>query len=134
MNDVAQTRGPGSLNPSPYGTLLGARLMFWEDGRAEVQLPFREDLVQRGGFIHGAILGYLADTACARAAASIVGECRTSEYKINFMAPGVGDLFIGRGEIVKATRRTCIARADVFAVTGGEEKLIAIATATLMRV
>lgn len=108
--------------------------MYWTDGKAEVQLPFRADLVQRGGFIHGSVIGYLADTACARAAASVVGECRTSEYKINFMAPGAGDLFIGRGAVVKATRRTCIARADVLAVHEGKEKLIAIATATMMRV
>lgn len=134
MSDAAGARGPRRLQPSPYGTLIGAQLKFWEDGKAEIHLPFREDLVQRGGFVHGAIIGYLADTACARAAASVVGECRTSEYKINFMAPGVGDLFIGRGEVVKATKRTCITRADVLAVSNGEEKLIAIATATMMRV
>ncbi len=122
------------LAPSRFGRLIGSELRHWGDGRAEVHLPFREDLVQRGGFIHGAVLSYLADTACARAAASLVGECRTGEYKINFMAPGAGELFIGRGQVVKATRRTAIVRADVFAVQDGVEKLIAIATATMMRV
>ena len=123
----------GEIAPSPFGSLLGSELKFWRDGKAEVHLPFRDDLLQRGGFVHGAVLSYLADTACARAA-SLVGECRTAEYKINFLAPGAGELFIGRGHVVKATRRTAIARADVFAVTDGAEKLIAIATATLMRV
>lgn len=124
----------GKIAPSPFGSLVGSELKFWRDGEAEVRLPFRDDLLQRGGFVHGAVLSYLADTACARAAASLVGECRTAEYKINFLAPGAGDLFIGRGHVVKATRRTAIARADVFAVKDGAEKLIAIATATLMRV
>ena len=124
----------GKLVPSAFGSLLGSELKCWRDGEAEVHLPFRDDLLQRGGFLHGAVVSYLADTACARAAASLVGECRTAEYKINFMAPGAGDLFVGRGHVVKATRRTAIARADVFAVKDGAEKLIAIATATLMRV
>jgi len=124
----------GKLAPSAFGSLLGSELKFWRDGEAEVHLPFRDDLLQRGGFVHGAVVSYLADTACARAAASLVGECRTAEYKINFLAPGAGERFIGRGHVVKATRRTAIARADVFAVTDGAEKLIAIATATLMRV
>ena len=122
------------LAPSPFGSPVGSELRFWRDGEAEVRLPFRDDLLQRGGFIHGAVLSYLADTACARAAASLVGECRTAEYKINFLAPGAGELFIGRGHVVKATRRTAIARVDVFAVKDGVEKLIAIATATPMRV
>ncbi len=127
-------RDGSDLAPSAFGSLLGSELKYWRDGKAEVHLPFRDDLLQRGGFLHGAVVSYLADTACARAAASLVGECRTAEYKINFLAPGAGELFIGRGHVVKATRRTAIARADVFAVKDGAEKPIAIATATLMRV
>ena len=137
MSGAVSGSGPssgGKLAPSAFGSLLGSELKYWRDGEAEVHLPFRDDLVQRGGFLHGAAVSYLADTACARAAASLVGECRTAEYKINFLAPGAGDLFVGRGHVVKATRRTAIARADVFAVNDGAEKLIAIATATLMRV
>ncbi len=128
------SRDGSGLAPSAFGSLLGSELKFWRGGEAEVHLPFRDDLLQRAGFLHGAVVSYLADTACARAAASLVGECRTAEYKINFLAPGAGELFIGRGHVVKATRRTAIARADVFAVKDGAEKLIAIATATLMRV
>lgn len=134
MSGGPANRDGGELAPSPFGSLVGSELKFWRDGAAEVHLPVRGDLLQRGGFVHGAVLSYLADTACARAAASLVGECRTAEYKINFLAPGAGELLVGRGHVVKATRRTAVARADVFAVTGGAEKLIAVATATLMRV
>ena len=134
MSDAAAGPDGSGLRPSPFGSLVGSELKFWRNGEAEVHLPFRDDLLQRGGFVHGAVLSYLADPACARAAASLVGECRTAEYKINFLAPGAGEMFIGRGHVVKATRRTAIARADVFAVKEGAEKLIAIATATLMRV
>ena len=104
------------LAPSPFGSLVGSELRFWRDGKVEVHLPIRDDLLQRGGFVHGAVLSYLADTACARAAASLVGD---------------GD---PDARVVKATRRTAIARADVFAVKDGVEKPIAIATATPMRV
>ena len=61
---VGGDRMTGSgLAPSPFGSLVGSELRFWRDGEAEVRLPFRDDLLQRGGFIHGAVLSYLADTA-----------------------------------------------------------------------
>lgn len=122
------------LSRSHYNQLIGAKLSEFGDGHAEIRLPFDDKLTQHHGFIHGSLIGYLADAACAWAASSVAGDIRTSEYKINLLAPGGGEEFIGRGEVVKVTRRTVVARADVFAVQEGEEKLIAIATATLMRV
>lgn len=122
------------LDQSRYLKLIGARVTKCGDGAAELRLPFKEDLTQHHGFIHGSLFGFLADAACAWAAGSVAGDVRTSEYKINLLAPGAGDEFIGRGRVVKVTRRTVVAQGEVFAVTGGEEKLIAIATATLMRV
>ncbi len=122
------------LRQSRYTTLIGAYVTKCADGKAELRLPFKDDLTQHHGFIHGSLFGFLADAACAWAAGSVAGDVRTSEYKINMLAPGAGDEFIGRGKVVKVTRRTVVAQAEVFAVQAGEEKLIAIATATLMRV
>jgi uncharacterized protein (TIGR00369 family) len=122
------------LDQSRYTNMIGAYVTKCADGEAELRLPFKDDLTQHHGFIHGSLFGFLADAACAWAASSVAGDVRTSEYKINLLAPGAGDEFIGRGKVIKVTRRTVVAQGEVFALQDGEEKLIAIAMATLMRV
>jgi acyl-coenzyme A thioesterase PaaI-like protein len=58
----------------------------------------------------------------------------TAEFKINLMAPGIGERMIARGRVVKAGRTLTLAQTDVFAVHEGREKQIALLTATLMAV
>jgi uncharacterized protein (TIGR00369 family) len=115
-----------------YPQLIGAELTACADGHAEVALPWREDLGQHNGFLHGALVGFLADYACAWAAGSIAGDVVTASYTLNFVAPGIGERFVGRGDVVKASKRQITCRADVFAVQDGAEKLIAIANAVIM--
>ena len=75
--------------------LIGASLRRVEAGEVEVALPWREDLTQQKGFIHGGILGMIADTACGYAAFSLMpagGSLVTVEYKMNILRPGRGSL------------------------------------------
>jgi uncharacterized protein (TIGR00369 family) len=97
--------------------LIGARLAIVEPGYVEVALPFREDLTQQKGFIHGGILGMIADTACGYSAFSLMpAGCSlvTVEYKMNILTPGRGSL-VAKGQVVKAGRTLTIARAEVYA-------------------
>ncbi|MFH1138724.1 MAG: PaaI family thioesterase [Pseudomonadota bacterium] len=120
------------LKLSPFNAFLGAEIRALENGFSELVVPLRKDLTQYHGFAHGAVVGAVADVACAWAAASLAGSVVTSEYKLNFLAPAVGDLLLGRGRVIKYSRRQIICRSDVFAVTGGEEKHVAAALATIM--
>ena len=86
--------------------LIGASLTVVEPGQVEVALPYRDDLTQQKGFIHGGIIGMIADTACGYAAYSLMpADCSlvTVEYKINILAPARASL-VARGE-VRARRR-----------------------------
>jgi uncharacterized protein (TIGR00369 family) len=58
----------------------------------------------------------------------------STEYKINLLAPAVGDRIVARGRVVKAGRTLTVAQTDVFAESDGQEKLIALLTATMMTV
>jgi acyl-coenzyme A thioesterase PaaI-like protein len=58
----------------------------------------------------------------------------TTEFKINLLAPAAGDRIIARGRVVKSGRTLTLALSEVFAVNGGQEKLIALLTATLMSI
>jgi len=112
-------------------TLIGARLTAVEPGATEISLPYRDDLTQQKGFVHGGVIGMIADTACGYAAFSLMpADCSlvTVEYKINILAPARGPL-VARGEVVKAGRSLTIARAEVYAEDG---KHIASMQQTLM--
>ena len=111
--------------------LIGARLTAVEPGATEIALAYREDLTQQKGFVHGGIIGMIADTACGYAAFSLMpADCSlvTVEYKINILAPARGAL-VARGEVVKAGRSLTVARAEVYAEDG---KHVASMQQTLM--
>ena len=111
--------------------LIGATLATVEPGLVEIKLPYRDDLTQQKGFVHGGILGMIADTACGYAAFSLMpADCSlvTVEYKMNILSPGRTSL-VARGEVVKPGRTLTIARAEVYARDG---KHIATMLQTLM--
>ena len=97
--------------------LIGARLGAVNPGAVEIELPYRDDLTQQKGFIHGGIIGMIADSAAGYAAFSLMPSgCSlvTVEYKMNILAPATGAL-IARGEVVRAGRTLTVARAEVYA-------------------
>jgi uncharacterized protein (TIGR00369 family) len=111
--------------------LIGAALGAVEPGYVEVRLPFREDLTQQKGFVHGGILGMIADTACGYCAFSLMpAGCSlvTVEYKINILTPALGPL-VAKGQVVKTGRTLTVARAEVYSEDG---KHVASMQQTLM--
>jgi uncharacterized protein (TIGR00369 family) len=111
--------------------LIGASLTVVEPGQVEVALPYRDDLTQQKGFIHGGIIGMIADTACGYAAYSLMpADCSlvTVEYKINILAPARASL-VARGEVVRAGRTLTVTRGEVYSEDG---KHVASMQQTLM--
>ena len=111
--------------------LIGASLTVVEPGQVEVALPYREDLTQQKGFIHGGIIGMIADTACGYAAFSLMpADCSlvTVEYKINILAPARGSL-VARGEVLRPGRTLTVTRGEVYSEDG---KHVASMQQTLM--
>jgi uncharacterized protein (TIGR00369 family) len=111
--------------------LIGAALTVVEPGYVEVRLPFRDDLTQQKGYVHGGILGMIADTACGYSAFSLMpANCSlvTVEYKINILSPARGSL-VAKGQVVKPGRTLTIARAEVYSDEG---KHVASMQQTLM--
>jgi uncharacterized protein (TIGR00369 family) len=97
--------------------LIGAALTVVEPGYVEISLPFHDDLTQQKGYVHGGILGMIADSACGYAAFSLMpADCSlvTVEYKINILAPARGSL-VARGRVIRPGRTLTIARAEVYA-------------------
>lgn len=119
---------------SPFTNWVGTKLLDFAPGRVKISAAIRKEMTQHHGFAHGAIVGYMADTVCAWAAASVVGDVVTSEYKLNLLAPAIGEELTAVGEVIKAGGRQVVTRADVYAVKDGAEKIVATALATIARV
>jgi uncharacterized protein (TIGR00369 family) len=101
--------------------MIGARMASIEPGRCEIDLDWRADLTQQKGFLHGGIVGMIADTACGYAAYSLMpatSSLVTVEYKINMLAPGRGKRFVARAEVLKAGRSLTVTRGEVLAEDG----------------
>jgi uncharacterized protein (TIGR00369 family) len=101
-------------------SLIGASLSAIEAGASEIRLPYRADLTQQKGFVHGGIIGMIADSAAGYAAYSLMpasASLVTVEYKMNILAPARGSL-VARGKVIKAGRTLTVARAEVYAEDG----------------
>jgi uncharacterized protein (TIGR00369 family) len=117
---------------------LGASLARVSDGEVEIVLPFAEALRQQHGFLHAGAVATIADSACGYACLTKMPDgCAvlSVEFKINLLAPAVGERFIARGRAVRVGRTVGVATAEVFArAAAGAETVIALMQATMMRV
>jgi uncharacterized protein (TIGR00369 family) len=115
--------------------LIGARMTAIAPGSCEIELPFRAEITQQKGYVHGGIVGMVADTACGYAAYSLMpasASLVTVEYKINILAPGCGERLLARAEVIKSGRTLSITRGEVYAEQGGAQTLCAVMQQTLM--
>jgi uncharacterized protein (TIGR00369 family) len=134
-NPDFEARVRGSFARQNAMGLIGARMTRVEPGRVEIELPVREDLGQQHGFVHGGIVGMIADSAGGYAAFTLMpvdASVLTVEYKVNMLAPAEGELLIARGEVLKPGRTLSVVRADVWARRGDRETRVAAMQQTLM--
>lgn len=115
--------------------LIQATLPIVERGATEIHLPHWQGVEQQHGFVHGGVVGMIADSAAGYAAMSVVpptASVLTVEYKMNLMAPADGEKLIARGAVVRSGRTLIVTRAEVFAVKEGKETLCALMQQTIM--
>jgi uncharacterized protein (TIGR00369 family) len=117
--------------------LLGARLTRIAPGRVHIELDNRPEVTQHHGYIHAGATSAIADSAGGYAALTLFPEGTdvvSVEYKINLLAPAVGDRLEAVGTVLKLGRTLTICRLDVFALRDSERKLVAAGQQTLFRV
>jgi uncharacterized protein (TIGR00369 family) len=115
--------------------LIQATLPVVERGATEIHLPHWQGVEQQHGFVHGGVVGMIADSAAGYAAMSVVpptASVLTVEYKMNLMAPADGEKLIARGAVVRSGRTLIVTKAEVFAVKEGKETLCALMQQTIM--
>ena len=92
-----------SFSRQRFMNFIDAKLIEVKPGYCEIHLPYKKDLSQQHGFFHAGIIGTVADNSGGYAAYSLMAadsSILTVEYKMNLIAPGDGDLLIGRGQVI----------------------------------
>lgn len=115
--------------------LINAELAVVEPGYVEIHLPHRPEVTQQHGFIHGGVVGMIADSAAGYAANTLTpadASVLTVEYKMNLVAPADGQRLVARGEVVRPGRTLIVTRADVYAIRDEQWTLCAIMQQTIM--
>ncbi len=129
------TRVRDSFVRQTFMETIGAVLDEVVAGSVTVRLPKRDDLLQQHGFFHGGLVGTIADNAGGYSAFSMMraeDSVLTVEYKLNIMAPAVGDELIAIGQVIRAGKTLTVCRSDVYGVTNGKRKHCASLLGTFM--
>ena len=122
------------LASQPFSVLLGAELVAFSPGLAELKIPIKPELKQQHGFVHGGVISYAADNALTYAGGSALGPgVVTSEFKINYVRPALGEVLIARATVVHSGKSQAVCRCDVFVSSQGNESLCATAQGTITR-
>ncbi|MCB4456317.1 PaaI family thioesterase [Leisingera sp. McT4-56] len=116
---------------------LGAEIESVAPGEVVITAPVLPGSRQQHDVAHAALSFAIGDTAAGYAALTMMpddSEVMTAEMKINLLAPGAGDYLRATGKVIKPGRRLVIVTAEVHAVTGEEEKLVALLQGTMVPV
>jgi uncharacterized protein (TIGR00369 family) len=114
--------------------LIGATMSTIGPGVCEISLPHDSKLTQQVGYVHGGIISMIADSACGFAALSLMPEeagVVSVEFKLNFLAPAVGEGYVARARVVKPGRTIFVTQCEIFNRKQGRETLAALMQQTL---
>ena len=124
-----------SFGRQGFMELLGAHLVDVSPGSVEIQVPYKKELSQQHGYFHGGLIGTLADNAGGYSAFSLMAASSsvlTVEFKLNIMAPALGEMLIARGRVLRPGKRVSVCQSDIFTLNDGIEKHCATMLGTFM--
>jgi uncharacterized protein (TIGR00369 family) len=126
-----------SFSNQAFMSTLGAELITVGQGSVQIRLPFSSKLTQQNGYLHAGAITAVLDSACGYAALTTVAadkDVLSVEFKVNLLAPAVGEVLEARAHVKRAGQTLTVCTADAFAISGGKEKLVATMLATIMAV
>ena len=115
-----------------FNRWCGLEVTAAQPGSVTIAMPWRDELGQYSGFLHAGLIGALIDTACGFAAATLVGRVLASHYAVNCLRPAVGRRFVARARVVKPGKSQVFTACELYAESGGEEKLVATGETLLL--
>ena len=120
------------LKISPYPMHLGIEIMERGEGFARLRLPYRKELTNPVGKLHGGAIASAADTAMAVAIGTIVkipGGHSTVKLEIKYKAPVMDGAVIVEARVTRRKGKLFLAEA---VITNGNGQIVATAAGTFM--
>ena len=114
-----------------FATLLGLRVEDVRRDYCRLRMPFRPELMQPGGVLHGGALASLLDSVLVPAIGSSLPEgsrFATIDLHVQFMDGISGGEVVAEGWVVRRGRRIVFGQAEARAVDSG--RLVATAMLT----
>jgi len=97
-----------------------------------VHFPIVPEFLNTEGVLHGGIIATIADEAAWHAIENHFGKrtnCTTTELKVNYLRPILGEKAVARAYLVRAGKTLCVSRVDIM---DDANQLAAIAIVTYM--
>jgi uncharacterized protein (TIGR00369 family) len=121
------------LELAPFGRLIGVEVLEASGGFARVRLPYRSELTNPAGKLHGGVIASVADMAMAVAIGSVLGgkpgSHSTVKLEIKFKAAVTDGEIIAEGRVTQQKKKLFWGET---VITNGNRQVVAIATATFM--
>ena len=116
-------------------TLIGALMTDLAPGYCAISVVPRPEILQQHGYVHAGIVATLVDSAGGFAGFTLFpadSSVLTVEFKLNLLAPAIGDRLVAEGFVVKPGRTLVITRGEVHAEKDGQRTLVALMQQTLI--
>ncbi|MGI9393119.1 MAG: PaaI family thioesterase [Boseongicola sp.] len=134
-DDAFRVRVENSFAQQPFVGFIGGELRRVEPGEVDIGLPFRPELVQQHGYVHGGVITSIADAAAGYAAMTLAAHSvgvLTTELKVNFLrSAGPGELRAA-ARVIKPGRILNVVQADVVEVRADKEIHVLTGLVTIM--
>ena len=101
----------------PFNRYVGLRCEAVGQGWSRVVCEIRPELCNPWGAVHGGMSTTIMDVAGGIAAIYASGEARpmvTQSAEIHYLRPLTGTGMIAEGSVVKAGKRTCLVRVELY--------------------
>ncbi len=124
-----------SFSRQSHMATLGAELVFIAPGEVRLAFPFAAQFCQQNGFLHAGAIASVADSANGYAAYTLAPpdtDVLAVEFKINLLAPALGEAFLACGRVLRPGRTLTVCQADVFTTGAGERVHIATMLSTII--
>jgi uncharacterized protein (TIGR00369 family) len=132
-----ESRVRASFARQRFMATLGASLERIAPGEVAIAFTHREELTQQHGFLHAGVMTSVADSACGYAALSLMEPgtgVLSVEFKVNMLAPAVGERFTATGRVVRSGRTLTVCAGEVTTERDGETVAVLLMQATMMAV
>ncbi|MBL8275865.1 MAG: PaaI family thioesterase [Pelomonas sp.] len=124
----------GFFRAAPFMADLGVEPTAVEPGRVHTRLDIAPRHRQHTGVVHAGVIAALADHTMGAAAQTQAPEgcwVLTAEFKTSLLRGAAGEQLECEAWVLKPGRQLSFTEAEVYAVAGGERRLVAKASGTM---